>query len=142
MIYYHGTTSAWVDSILKEGLKPDSQNAWKVVGTQFWNEGENLRKVEPVKWVYITPSLAKAKQFAEAKAEYLGLKPGEDSSWFYMKKAKGAPVIKGAKPVILKVEIPDPSQLSDDPRGNEEGQFLRYKGVIPASCITVLKGVQ
>ncbi len=139
MIFYHGTTDAWLSSILKEGLKPDLKNAWRVVSTQPWNEGEHLRDVEPVKWVYITKSLKRAKQFAEAKVEYLSLKPGQESSWFYMMKDKAAPIIKNVKPVVLKVEISDTSSLVIDER-DDEAQSFKYGGIIPPSRIKVYKG--
>ncbi len=139
MIYYHGTTDAWLSSILKEGLKPDLKNAWRVSGTQDWNENEHLREVEPVKFVYVTKSLKRAKQFAEAKAEYLSLKPGQESSWFFMKKDSGAEILKNAKPVVLKVEIPDSSDLIQDERDTDFKSF-KYEGVIPPSRIKVYKG--
>ena len=135
MVYYHGTTKAWLPSILKDGLKPVAANAWMVKSTLT---GIDLRKSEKIGWVYITSKKERAEQFAHAKVEYLRQKPGQESTLFYEVKDEGAPVIH-TSPVVLKVDLPEGYSLTRDDRDSEAPSF-KYHGSIPASCITVLEG--
>ena len=135
MVYYHGTTKAWLPSILKDGLKPVAANAWMVKSSLT---GIDLREDEELGWVYITTEKRRAEQFANAKVEYLSQKPGQESSVFYEIKDKGAPIIH-TSPVVLKVSLPEGYHLIRDVRDDETISF-KYHGSIPASCITVVEG--
>lgn len=133
MKYYHGTVKAYLPEILKEGLKPNKDNAWRVKATAGSHEGQELRDYEKVEFVYLVEDKSIARIFAKAKAEYLRMKPGEESSTFYMVKDLDAPVIK-TTPVVLEVTLSDTAILDVDPH-SESG--LRYKGSIKPGYIKV-----
>ena len=136
MIFYHGTVKKLLPQILKEGLKPLEEFSWKVADLYYGS----LRAREPVAWVYLTPDLETAVDFAKGKVRYFAAKPGNP---FLMEKFTRvitkdlhAPRFE-TSPAVLEVNLPFPMvrSLSRDPR--EDGSF-RYPGVIQPQLISVI----
>jgi hypothetical protein len=135
MIVYHGTVKAYLSDILRDGLKPKPENAWRI---RVSDEvpligGEELRDIEPVEYVYVDKDFQISREFAENKADYLRAKPGYKLKDFYGTKDKNAPMLR-TSPIVLVLDLPDSYTLKVDPCSYTEGG-LRYKGNIPPSLI-------
>jgi hypothetical protein len=103
---YHGTVDVYWHQILKEGLRPNLQNSWRI----RFESGNKLRDFEEVDSIFLTPLPEMARLFAISKANYLRAKPGEHFLFGdnpFMTKTEDAPVIKDAKPIVLELAIPD-----------------------------------
>ena len=134
MIFYHGTVKAYLPEIMKEGLKPCPEHAWiakgtgDVKGTSLTPEGD--------KYVFLTMDERFAAEIAISKAEYLGMKKGQEGSFFYLKKDTDEVVI--TEPVLLKITVPEAEAKKEfevDPASQSE-LGLRYEGVIPPKYIS------
>jgi hypothetical protein len=100
MLLYHGTVSAYLPAITANGLKPSKANAWKIT----LDDGSALRDIEEVNAVFLTPSKARAIQYAQTKAKYLSIRPGDEFVMYgegaEFWKQKGTPQIQ-TEPVLL-----------------------------------------
>ena len=143
MTYYHGTAKCYLPSILKEGLIPN-KNIWKAT----WSNNTKSIAKDEKKGIYVTKDNWRAFNFAKTRVAYLAAKPGgpfvfgdcKDMDPFH--KDVDAPVIH-TLPIVLAVELPEGAKLTEDPHAydwlqNTVGWI--YKGSIPPSCITVVKG--
>lgn len=134
---YHGTVSTWLPDILRYGLKYTPANAWQMhmLGTDYIPAESDTPG-----YIYLG-DLNKAKEYAWLKARYLQTEPclpvKNALFAFPLVKLCNAPVIKGAKPVILSIPIDviDRMLIEQDP-----GDFnaVRYKGQIDPKDIKVL----
>ena len=146
MILYHGTADVYLPSILKEGLKPNPDNVWKAK----WPSGDTIVSTEEQGVVYLTTKKADAQMMADARASYLKTDRGGKFlftakpdpfvvSFIGFKKDEDAPVVKTAKPVILRIEVESKIFLKPDPHFDSgKGTGFMYKGFIPPEKISVL----
>lgn len=135
MKYFHGTTSNYVDSILRDGLRPVNANRWHV---SIPENGYQPDVEDPDGYIYLTDSLLTGLVWALARAEYLRARPGQlfTPKGFHspFRKDFDAPVIVDAKPVLLVVTLPETIQLEIDYK-SVSAYMLR--GSIPAKAIKV-----
>lgn len=121
MTLYHGTIDALLPSILKNGLRPTSDNTWKAVKLNPFTVlfglpeelflGYNPSKDDAPGYVYVTPNHSSAAIYAKAKAAYFRTMPRGTFNFGYaddmiFRKMPDAPVIETAKPVILTITPP------------------------------------
>ena len=150
---YHGTIAPWHESILRDGLIPTiPEKQWKA--NLHWKDyffGESHTFNPSLKdekgFTYLALTQEHAEEYARFKAAYARALPG--SSFHFagellipmdVDKQKDAPYIPDAKPIVLKVVIPD-----DLYRSMEE-DTMAYNAVrcycsIPPKYIKPLKGL-
>lgn len=136
--FYHGTTSLSLPKILKEGLIPNLENAWKVRLCLFC---DSLRDDEPIGNVYVAPDMSSAKMYAESKVRYYMADPGdffvfgqpELGRATEMYKEHDAPKIDGVTPVVLELVVPDSYEFEYDPK---DPSAKMHVGAIPLKYIT------
>jgi len=141
MLLYHGTASTYLPSIQKGGLRPQPNKNFKVLDI------DSLEGNPPTQYaVYLSTSRKTAEEFARLKASYVSAAPGELVAEYpndifrrqleYYKSPHAPKPIKGAKPVVLEVEVSDDirNKLHTDEDAPALGAFW-YPGSIPASAI-------
>ena len=133
---YHGTIDKFVPSIFEKGLVPVEDNKWDVTMGVF---GFNPKQDEEPGYVFLTTSLGKAMKYATGKALYYRSAPGDKigipglNSRIY--KNSTAPTIEDAKPVVIKVLVPEKFELEPDPRDH----FDAYRHLGPIEPKRIIK---
>lgn len=148
--YYHGTVSAFLPEIKKNGLRPEAQHTWRI---HFDHSGELISPSEGMPiltGVYVTPDRHHAEAYAQTRADYFQRKPGECFSFFefpenikqgdylFISKDEDAPVLH-THPILLTVQL-DSDTLERDPNDTEFG--LVHCTPVPLSAITHIEALQ
>lgn len=142
--YYHGTVTAFLPEIEKQGLRPTAKHTWKI---HFDRVGE-LQSPDDgmpiVEGVYMTADRHHAEAYAQTRADYFQRKPGSCFAFFqfpenkklgdylYLSKDADAPVLH-THPVLLILSI-DSSKLEPDENDSNYGLVCREP--LPPSVIT------
>lgn len=141
---YHGTTADALPTILEQGIRPTPERQWLTTALQKSN-----LQADETGIVFLTPLPQGALLFANAKAHYLRVRPGQ-----YIRRQPGgisslgyklplAPWIPRVKPALIRVDVP----LADSPavqramQRDSASQFvlgIAYRGVIPPEWLTVI----
>jgi hypothetical protein len=133
---YHGTVAAYLPEIQSEGLKPSKGNAWRIT----LDDGSRLRDREKVTAVFLTPSKSHAIQYAQTKAKYLSVAPGDGFEMYGSPmefwKDKGAQQLQTA-PVLLTVDVPE--DLKHIRRDPQDPLAIRWIGDIAPDRIKAVK---
>lgn len=106
---YHGTATTYLDSIMRNGLKPSPENRWRIKGTDLYDHDYSGG-------VYLTPDREYAEQFANLRAQYLQVLDGECVQFGGLRKLCKDSTVRdrNAKPVVLAVKLPESVPLEID----------------------------
>jgi hypothetical protein len=134
VIYYHGTTSNFLPSILREGLKPNPAGQWRI---KFENATYEPYKDDGKDYVCVTRFQYFAEMYANSKANYLRALPGttveaNGNTLADFLKLPNAPLVEDAKPVLL--EIHWTGETKKDPH-TSTGVLICCNQVVPVSHI-------
>lgn len=137
MLMYHGTVSTYLLPIKMFGLMPSPKNNWKIRG--------HVGRLHEAHAVYLTASEKHAMSYAESKVAYLATEPGGVFSMYgdldgRMLKDADAPVVTGAQPVVLVLEVDEHDhRLMSDP---EDPVAYEYRGPLPPSAVRDIRQIE
>ena len=133
MRFYHGTTSNYVQSILKEGLQVKPEQRWQVTLCNNFNPYESERGDH---YIYLAEEMGKAEKYARMRAKYLKAPRAShiemEDLYGGMDKAGDAPVVHNVHPVVLALDLPDYWPIEEDPH---DWNAYRTPRAIPAQYI-------
>jgi hypothetical protein len=146
---YHGTTKTAAESIKREGLKPNLQDAFKLWRTDY------LTEVRKRPYAYVTTDKAMAEAFARFRAAYERATEGTTIYWRgtdseAKQQAEGidpAEFVKMtadrqpyAEPALVEIDLPDTwkNSFKPDPAG-PDSHGLVYPDTIPAEYVAKIE---
>jgi hypothetical protein len=150
---YHGTTSNFVPDILRSGLVPKPQNAWKVA-VAFDDVMMTPDDSDRVGNIYVSPDRKGSIWYAVNKAAYYRTKPNHLFKWYQyigedMETAKLEPTylakklddnlyIPDAKPVLFQVMVIPSIKRQLVPDEKDHNSSLRCMCIIPPKYLKLI----
>lgn len=141
-VLFHGTSSAYLDSIMEHGLKYVPEHRWKVLGYPTTQTGRLVPGTgDKPGYVYLT-DVERAVSYAMVRTLYDRVEVGGYFPWDWGAEIvecqkMGGRVYPNADPVLLSVpfKVLDRKLFDEDPFDQVAD---RYYGIIPPSDITVV----